>query len=75
MAKKKRNSNGEGGITQLKNGQWQARMSVKDPVTGETKRYAYYGKTKIEAHDKLVKAQNEVRTGSFVVPQKDHFGT
>jgi len=70
-----RSANGEGGITQLKNGLWQARMSVRDPVTGDLRRYAYYGRTKMEAHDKLVKAQNEIRTGSFVIPQKDHFGT
>ncbi|HAG12058.1 MAG TPA: hypothetical protein DCK76_11990 [Desulfotomaculum sp.] len=74
-AKKTRTANGEGGITQMKDGRWQARMSVKDPVTGETKRYAYYGKSKIEAHDKLVKAQNDVKSGKFIVPQKDHFGT
>ncbi|MDF9409066.1 site-specific integrase [Pelotomaculum isophthalicicum JI] len=73
--RKPRNANGEGGITQLKNGLWQARMSVRDPITGDLKRYAYYGKSKIEARDKLIKAQNEIRIGSFVVPQKDHFGT
>lgn len=76
MAKKSskgRNANGEGGVTQLKNGLWQARMSVRD-INGELKRYAFYGKTKKEAHDKLVKAQHEVQTGSFVVPDRSGFG-
>jgi len=45
-------------------------MSVKDPVTGETKRYACYGRTKIEARDNMIKIQNQLNTGSFVVSQK-----
>lgn len=72
-SRRTRRANGEGGVTQLKNGLWQARMSVRNPLTGELKRYAYYGQTKLEAHDKLVKAQHEINTGSFVVPQKDLF--
>jgi integrase len=71
--KKGRNSNGEGSITQLKNGLWQARLSKRDPVTRDLKRFAYYGKTKKEAHEKLVKAQREVQTGTFVEPNKDNF--
>lgn len=76
MAKKSskgRNANGEGGITQLKNGLWQARLSVRD-LNGELKRYAFYGKTKKEAHDKLVKAQHEVQTDSFITPNRSGFG-
>jgi integrase len=73
MAKKGRKSNGEGSITQLKNGLWQARVSIRKP-DGELKRIAFYGKTKKEAHEKLVKAQREIQTGSFVDPNKDNFG-
>lgn len=62
---KGRNSNGEGSITQLKNGLWQARVSIRMP-DGELKRVAFYGKTKKEAHEKLVKAQREMQTGTFV---------
>lgn len=69
MAKKARKSNGEGSIIQLKNGLWQARISVRQPG-GELKRIAFYGKTKKEAHEKLVKAQRETHTGSFVNPDK-----
>jgi len=42
MAKKARKSNGEGSIIQLKNGLWQARISVRQPG-GELKRIAFYG--------------------------------
>lgn len=74
MKKSKRKSNGEGSIIQLKNGLWQARISKREP-SGELKRVAFYGKTKKEAHEKLVKAQREVQTGSFVDPSKETFGT
>jgi len=74
MAKKGRKSNGEGSIIQLKNGLWQARISIRNPE-GELKRVAFYGKTKKEAHEKLVKAQRETQTGSFVEPNKELFET
>lgn len=74
MAKKGRKGNGEGSIIQLKNGLWQARISIRQP-DGELKRFAYYGKNKLEAHEKLVKAQREVHTGAFVEPNKEAFGT
>jgi integrase len=69
-----RSANGEGGFTELDNGTWVARMSVKDPATGEMKRYSYYGKSKLEARDKMIKAQREIQTGTFIHPQKGYFG-
>lgn len=74
MAKKKR-ANNEGSIIQLKSGQWQARITRVDVITGECKRLAFYGKTKLEAHAKMAKAQHEINTGSFISPQKGTFGT
>ncbi|MCM1567031.1 MAG: site-specific integrase [Dehalobacter sp.] len=68
-----RGANGEGGITQLKNGLWQARISRREP-DGRLKRIAFYGKTRQEVHEKLVKALREVQTGSFIDPNKDSFG-
>lgn len=71
--RKPRSANGEGGISQRKDGTWMARMSVKDPLSGEMKRYTYYGKTKLEARDKLIKAQRDYQTGKFITPNRDKF--
>ncbi len=74
-SKKKRSANGEGSIVKLKNDLWQARCTVVDPATGERKRLAYYGRSKIEARDKMIAAQHQVNTGVFVAPnKKDTFG-
>ena len=72
--RRQRGANGEGGISQRKDGTWEARMTVTDPITGERKRYSYYGKTRIEARDKLIKAQRDLQTGKFVTPNRGKFG-
>src|SRR5260221_9373422 len=58
-------SNREGSApVQLKDGRWQARMTV------EGKRKAFYGSTREEAHDKLIAAQADLRRGLPIVAEK-----
>ena len=75
MAKRTRRGNGQGSVTEIKKGLWQARISYRDPTTGKLKRMAFYGNTSEEANKKLIKAQNDMNTGSFITPQKDSFGS
>lgn len=71
MAKR---ANGEGSVRQRADGKWEARISKRDPVSGKLKYFSYYGKTRKEAYDKLVKAQAEIQKGTFVDPDKITFG-
>ena len=57
MAKGKR-GNSEGSITKRADGRWMARLTLPDGG-----RRAFYGKTRQEASDKLIKAQNDVKEG------------
>lgn len=42
----------------------------RDPKTGKLKRVTYYGKTRSEVAEKIVKAQGEIKTGLFVEPSR-----
>src|SRR6266699_5350056 len=64
MAEKKRRqgrrAHGEGTLFHRKDGRWQASFITKDG-----KRLYFYGKTKVEALEKLQKAQDEGRRGTL----------
>jgi integrase len=56
-----RRGNGEGTITQRKNGTWEARITLEDG-----KRKSIYGKTRKEVQDKLKVALREQQQGTLV---------
>ncbi|MBC9784100.1 site-specific integrase [Heliobacterium chlorum] len=68
--RKPKRANGEGSLSQLKDGRWQARFWRIDPLTQERKRMAVYGRTKEEAGAKMRKAMHEIETGRFIDPNK-----
>jgi integrase len=55
----KRRAQGEGNITQLKDGRWQARIRLGKDKDGRPIRKAFYGATKKEAADKLAEYRKE----------------
>ena len=61
-----RRGNGEGTITQRKNGTWEAKITLEDG-----KRKSFYGKTRKEVQDKLKVALREQQQGTLVTaPQQ-----
>ncbi len=52
----RKRGNGEGSITQRKDGLYMARYTTENPNTGKTERKAIYAKTRKEAADKLAEA-------------------
>ena len=61
--------NNEGTIVHRKDGRWMAAMTIgRDPNTGKPKRAYFYGATRKEAAEKLAKALNDVKQGTFVEP-------
>ena len=56
-----RRGKGEGSITQLRDGRWQARVTYWED--GRRKRKAFYGRTRREAQDKLRKALADLEAG------------
>jgi integrase len=54
----RRRANGEGTITQRKDGRWEARISLEDG-----KRKVLYGKTQRAVRDKLIAARRQVQQG------------
>lgn len=69
MAKKR--GNNEGTIYRRKDGTWCSQITIgRDPKAGKEKRVTFYGKTRQEAADKLNKALNDVKQGTFVEPTK-----
>jgi len=72
----KRRGNGEGTIYKRQDGTWAGQVSIGyDPVTGKLKRKSFYGKTRKEVADKMAKALQEVRNGTFVEPAQTTFGS
>lgn len=57
--------NGEGSVTQLANGLWQARVTLEDG-----RRKAYYAKTRQEAAQKLTAALRDV-TGACLLSARN----
>jgi integrase len=71
----KRRGNGEGTIYKRQDGTWAGQVSIGyDPVTGKLKRKSFYGKTRKEVVEKMAKALQEVRNGTFVEPAQTTFG-
>ena len=68
-ASRGRRGNGEGSITQLKDGRWQARIDL-GYVEGKRKRKTYYGKTRKEAADKLKLALADHKNGLPLVDER-----
>jgi len=64
----KRRGKGEGSITQLKDGLWQARVTYYEG--GVAKRKAFYGKTRKEAQEKLTAALASLQQGLPVAPSE-----
>lgn len=59
-------SNGEGTVTQRKDGRWCASIRYQDPTTGEFERAWFYGKNKTEARNKLKAAMERIEAGAPV---------
>lgn len=67
--------NGEDTIYKRNDGTWCGMVtSGRDPTTGKLKRATYYGKTRTEVAEKIVKAQSEIKTGVFVEPSRVKMG-
>ena len=67
-------ANGEGGITQRKDGTWQGEFVIeRDPITGKYKKKTVYGKTKAEVADKIGKIKHELSSGIFISEDKIRF--
>ena len=64
MARKR--GNGEGCISKRKDGTWCAVITVGRKPDGKLKQKFFYGKTRQEVAEKLNKALNELRQGTFV---------
>lgn len=61
----KRRGNGEGSISKRSDGRYIGQVSIKDPITGKSKRKTVYGKTQKEVIEKLNKIKYEVDRGMF----------
>lgn len=71
MAGKRNRGSGEGCISRRKDGSWCAVVTTgRNPETGKLKRQFFYGKTRQEVAEKLNKALNDLRQGTFVEPSK-----
>ena len=71
MARKRRGK-GEGSITQLPDGRWQARLTYWEG--GRRRRKAFYGKTRAEARAKLMAALADLQRGLPVPPERQSVG-
>jgi len=70
----KRRGNGEGSIYKRPDGTWAGQVSVGyDPATGKLKRKSFYGKTRKEVADKMARALQEVRSGTYIEPAQTTF--
>lgn len=71
----KKRGNNEGTIVRRKDGRWMASITIgRDPATGKPKRAWFYGKTRQEAADQLVKALRDKGQGLLVAPPQDDGG-
>lgn len=68
----RRRGKGEGSITQLSDGRWQARLSYWDG--GRRKWKAYYGRTRTEARQKLTAALAALQQGQRPVSERQTVG-
>lgn len=65
---------GEGCITQRKDGTWAAVITVGRNPNGSQKRRFFYGKARNEVAEKMRKAITEIKTGLYVEPNKFSLG-
>ena len=67
----KRRGNGEGSITQRKDGRWQACIKVGyNAENGKPKYKYFYGKKRKEVQEKLNEALGKVQAGTYQEPTK-----
>ena len=65
-----RRSSGEGSYKRLKNGTWEARVSIGRGLDGKVERRAVYGKTKREVTEKVAEIISEVSNGIYISPNE-----
>lgn len=70
---KRRRGKGEGSITKLADGRWQARIDL-GYVNGRRKRKAFYGKTRREVVEKLKKALADHQQGTLALDERQTVG-
>ncbi|WP_411678723.1 tyrosine-type recombinase/integrase [Clostridium thailandense] len=73
-SKSRKRGNNEGTIYKRPDGKWCAQITIGRSENGKIKRQSFYGKTRQEVADKLSKAQNGLRTGTLVEPNKLNLG-
>src|SRR5207247_67311 len=69
VARQGKRGNGEGSITPLSDGRWQARVTLPDG-----KRKAFYGKTRKEAAAKLTVALADLERGLPIIAERQTVG-
>ena len=65
----KKRCSGEGNVTQLKDGRWQARLSLGSTPDGKRNRKAFYGKTRKEAVAKMNEWRSNNNAVNWINPQ------
>lgn len=66
MAKPAKRAYGEGGIRQMEDGRWEARIRITDPMTGERKPKTFSRKTKKEVVEWLNDIKAKIHTGQYI---------
>jgi len=65
---------GEGCIYKRRDGTWAAVITTGRDEKGHQKRQFIYGKTRTEVAEKLLKTQNDMKTGTYIKPTKATLG-
>lgn len=65
---------GEGCIYKRNDGTWAAVITTGRDEKGHQKRQFIYGKTRAEVAEKLLKTQNDMKTGTYIKPTKATVG-
>ena len=68
--KRRSRGNGEGSIRQIKDGRWEARITIGRNESGSQKMKYFYGKTRKETAEKLEACNNDIRKGIYIEPNK-----
>lgn len=72
--KEKRRGHNEGTVTQRQDGRWMAQVTTGYNSEGKIKRVTYYGKTRGEVVEKMDKARMDLKTGTYIEPNKITLG-
>jgi len=59
-----------GSLSKRSDGTWEAKISLGLGADGKRKRKSFYGKTRKEAYDKMIAAQNDMNSGAYIEPSK-----